>query len=130
MSTFVQTDSGDLDVSTGNLVVEQRPEWCVVYELRGRFRLYRGSWWLDQRIGIPYYESILGRKNPNLRLIEQLFRRVIETCPGVKSLDDIALTFDSAARTAVYSFRCTTDTGAVIVGGSGTPFIVQEKASV
>ena len=123
MSTVLLTDTGDFDVSSGNLSIVTDPAQALAIKLRARFRLHLGDWFLDTRIGVPYRAVVLV-KNPNIPVIRQMLRNVAATTPGVRSVDAFTLNYDPRARTLAYSFRVTTDKGAIITGGEGAPFIV------
>jgi hypothetical protein len=58
---------------------------AIAQELYIRFRFFQGEWFLDKSQGLPYLQSILGKKTP-LGIVTQIFKRVITTCPGVKTL--------------------------------------------
>lgn len=125
MSAIALTTTGDFDLSSGNLQIVADPAQALAIELRARFKLWLGEWYLDTRIGVPYRQVVLV-KNPNIAIIRTLFKKVILDTPGVKTLDQFSLTYDPRTRTAAFSFSATTDTGAVISGGSGQPFIVDQ----
>lgn len=127
MSTLALTASGDLDFSTGNLVVVRDRAQALAQKLQSRFRMFLGEWFLGVNQGIPYHQVVLATKSPDLGIIRQLFRDVIASTPGVKSLDQFVLDFNDRTRVLAFSFRATSDEDAVITGGSGTPFIVETK---
>lgn len=125
MSAIALTVDGDLDFSTGNLRVLTDAAECLAQKLRQRYRMLRGEWFLDVRQGVPYLEFILV-KNPNIGVVRGVLRKVLETTDGIASIDAFDFSYDPALRTASFSFRVTTTTGAVITGGSDQPFIVEE----
>lgn len=86
----------DLDVTTGDLVLLTGAE-AVAQELRIRFRFFLGEWFLDRRLGIPYYERIL-IKNPATNVVRSLLREVALETPGVLELQEFRTDFDNAAR--------------------------------
>lgn len=97
MSDFaLDPATGDIDLSTGDLRFVTGAD-AVEQHLRIRLRIYLGAWFLDTRVGIPYYSQILV-KNPNLAAIESVYRRAITDTPGVDSLERIDLTFDTSTR--------------------------------
>lgn len=124
MATLALTVGGDLDLSSGNLRFVTDPAEALAIKLQKRFQLWLGEWFLDTRQGVPYRELVLV-KNPNLGVIRQLFRQIFSTTQGIKSIDQFNLDYSASARRASFDFRVTTDTGAVIVGGEGKPFIVE-----
>lgn len=50
-----------------------------------RLRFFRGEWFLDEEIGIPYYERILV-KNPNISEVREWYRRALQSAPGVREI--------------------------------------------
>lgn len=123
MSAFAQTSTGDLDISSGNLRVEQDIPQCTAWKLTNLFSFFKGEWFRDQRQGVPYFQYVMV-SNPNLPLIGTIFERVIRSAPAVAAVPSIALNFQSRQRTLGAAFTAVTDSGAVIQGGIGTPFIV------
>lgn len=82
---------GDLYFKNGNIRLTETLAEEVAQELYIRLRFFKGEWFLDTTQGLPYLQSILGKKTP-LGILSQIFKRVITTCPGVKSLLSFALT--------------------------------------
>lgn len=99
------------------------PNQEIAIRLQDRFLLALGEWFLDTRIGVPYFQVVFV-KNPDVAAIRALFRKVIETTPGIVSVTELSTNYDPAGRTLTWSFTATTDNGATISGGSGQPFIV------
>ena len=127
MAAFAQTVTGDLDISSGNLAVVDDVAQCTAWKLSNLFGFFKGEWFLDQRQGVPYFQYVLV-SNPNLALIGNIFQQVCKSAPGVASVSAIGLSLISRARTLVADIQCKTNDGAVLVGGVGTPFIVQTQA--
>lgn len=63
----------------------------TLQRLRTRLGLFRGEWFADKRVGLPWYQRILGRKDVSDASKRAIFARVIRTCPGVASLDTLSL---------------------------------------
>lgn len=103
MSDFaMDTATGDVDLSRDDLYFVTGAD-AVAQHLLIRLRTYKGEWFLDQRVGIPYYSQILV-KNPNLAAIQSVYRRAIESTPGVDALTSISLEFDTANRQLTLRF--------------------------
>lgn len=83
----------------------------VGQKLRLRLGLRKGEWFLDTRVGVPWYTDILGRQPPRAR--EAVLRRVIVTSPGVRALESFALTVN-ADRSARLSFSVRATSGETI----------------
>jgi hypothetical protein len=116
---------GDFAISGGVLPLVTDPALAGAIKLRNRFRLFAGEWFLDTRVGVPYFTSVFGVKNPDLRLLRQLFTRVILQTPPFVAVSELDVTFDASTRTAALTFIAQTDTGALVkFSGDGEPFII------
>lgn len=122
MTTIALSDSNELLFTNGKLALISGPE-ATAQKLRNLFLLVKGEWFLDTRVGVPYFDTALV-KNPDLGVIKRLFRRVILSAQGVKEILSLDLGYNAAARTLTFTTRVLHDSGAVISGGSGEPFIV------
>jgi hypothetical protein len=75
-----------------------------------RLKFFRGEWFLDLNIGMPWLQQVL-IKGPSPSLLTAVFRKEILGTPGVKSLSSLDLQFDRATRMLSGSFSCDTDAG-------------------
>jgi len=107
MSDFKLDGFGELDLSTNDLQLVDGSD-AIAQHLLIRLRLFKGEWFLDQRIGIPYYESIL-KKSPNLIAVKGIFSRAITSTPGVNSLEDLELGYEPTTRALTVSFSALLD---------------------
>lgn len=105
--------TGDLAIENNDLVIIDGVD-AMGQHVKIRLRLFRGEWFLDVRVGIPYYEKILV-KNPDLVAVRAIFREAILETQGIVDLLDFALTVDSATRTMNLRFTATTDTDELLV---------------
>lgn len=112
--------TGDLDL-TGHRLNLIEGEAAIEQQVRLRCRYFEGSWFLDERQGIPYFRSIL-IKAPDLQVVESLFRTAIRGTPGISTVNSMELTLDTPTRTLTVRFTATMDTGQVLVF---SPFIVE-----
>lgn len=67
-------------------------------------RTFLGEWWLDQTIGVPYFEELL-KKNPDLAVVRQAFAAVILSVPGVKKILKLETKFSRSTRTFRVDFE-------------------------
>lgn len=94
--TTVAIDTGTDDIALpfrlarGNEAYAQR--------LSNRFKFFIQEWFLDLRLGVPYWEFVFD-KNPDKRIVQALITRIIEACPGTRRILKIKFDFDSRART-------------------------------
>lgn len=102
------TVEGDLDLSTGDLVVMHDLD-AVAQDLLVRLQFFYGEWFMDTTQGIPYYQNILV-KNPNQNQVRGIFEDTILGTPGVVSFNNFNFQFNAQTRelgvrfTAVVSF--------------------------
>lgn len=125
MACFLQTSApaNDLDLSSGNLVVVDSLAQETAQKLSNKFQLFLGEWFIDTRIGVPWFQQIL-IKNPDLSAVGQLFRKIILNTPGVASILQADLTMLTSQRKLIASFKVLVTDGSIIEGGPGVPFIV------
>jgi hypothetical protein len=110
------TSTGDVSAVTGRDAVAQH--------VRVRLRFIKGECFADLRLGFPWRQEVLGVKNPNLDRIRALVRRTIETTPGIREVNELALSHDRRARRLTVSFRATTKEGGVIDSSEYAPFVL------
>lgn len=124
MATFLQDQSGDLQITNGKLSVVTGAQ-AGALKLFNKFRLFTFEWFRDIRQGVPYFPRIFASKKVDLNVVRQLFSGIIRSTPGVKSLDSLSVDFDPGTRTANVSFQATWDDGATITADTlDQPFIV------
>jgi len=114
-----------LDPDTWDLAIPPRLIYgaeCVIQRIRVRFRWFYEEWFLDLREGIPYFRDIL-IKNPDLNLIQFIFRRVLVLTPGIKSVQSFNIVHDKPLRHLSVSFVVLLIDGGTITAES-EPFIV------
>lgn len=87
---------GDLDLSTGDLVLIDGPE-SIAQHLRIRLRFFLGEWYLDQRVGIPYFQTIF-LKGAKYDVIREIFRKAIVNTPGVIEVLNLELEYIDTER--------------------------------
>lgn len=102
MDHKIDTATGDIDLSTGDLQFVDGPE-AIAQHLRIRLRFFLSEWFLDRRIGIPYYQRILV-KNARTNVVLAIMRKAITTTPGVLSLISIDTVYESAIRKLTVRF--------------------------
>lgn len=90
--------------AAGKLQVVRGPV-ATADKIRSRLRTFLREWFMDQRFGFPWFQMVF-RKAPDRALVEMLFRRCIQTTPGVKELLSLSLRFDQAARKLYVTARC------------------------
>lgn len=117
MSDLKLDSFGDLDLGSGGFEIVDGTD-AIIQHLRIRLQFVKGEWFLDTRLGIPYFEDIL-TKAPNLIAVRGIFSRAIADTPGVLELGDITLDFAPTTRRLTVNFSALLD-------GSDTPLDFSE----
>jgi hypothetical protein len=92
----------DLDLAAGDLILVTGVD-AIAQDLDIRLNTFKGEWFLDTRIGVPYFQEILGEK-PRLVALKGIFREAILLTPGVQSISDFVLSYDGPTRVLSLSF--------------------------
>ena len=101
---------GDLEIGPdGDLIIITGID-AIAQHLRIRLQFFRGEWFLDTRLGIPYFEEVL-IKSPDLNVVQSLLREAIRETPGVISITSFELDFDGVTRKLSLNFDALTTEG-------------------
>lgn len=109
----------DLSIVGGNLVsVTSSDE--VAQNVGIRLQTYLGEWFLDNRLGLPWYQDILGKKD--IRGSNLAIRNCIATTTGVDKVVSFSPLFDTTTRqyslyTSISTIYGDTTGVSVAVGG-------------
>ena len=90
---FEQDDDGDLVVTNNNLVFvigAQDARQRIIQ----RLRTVRGEWFLDRRMGVPYFENVF-QKKINPAIVASVIQAEIVSTPGVIELQSFDGDLDS-----------------------------------
>jgi len=112
--------TGDLDL-TGHRLNITTGEEAIEQNLRIRLRFFLEEWFLDTRQGIPYFREVL-IKNPNLLLLQSIFRTAILDTTGISAVTQLTVELDKPTRSLSLFFAATMDTGAVL---TYSPLIIE-----
>ena len=107
----IQVDSTteDIEINGNDLVLTAGVE-AIQQHLSQRLKTFLNEWFIDKRIGIPYFEHIL-RKNFDPVVVDTLFKREIVNTPGVLELLAFEADLDKSTRTLQLTFRARTSEG-------------------
>jgi len=111
MSDIKLNTAGDIDISEPDLQLTSGTN-AIDQHLKQRLRMFLGEWFLDNRIGLPYFQHIL-KKNPDAIVIDSVFKRQILTTPGVLELLSFNLDIDIPTRQLTVEFRARTSEGVI-----------------
>lgn len=110
-------DNGVIRMTSGTLET-------LAQRLRIKLRTFMGEWFLDTTIGVPYYQDILGVKNPDLGIIASIFRRQLLADPDVDSVPrlDVALNSDRSLSVVIDVYGI--DRGIEILQAGSNPVVI------
>jgi hypothetical protein len=117
------TSAHDIDMSEGAQLTGDLLTY-VTQKLRQRLRFFLGEWFLDRRLGVPYFESVFV-SNPDLALLSSLFRQTILQTRGVGSINSLVLRFDRKARMLFVSFQARLVDSQEKVTFDNVPFVLR-----
>ncbi len=100
--SIAMTPEGELDLSRGFRLTSGLKEYTA-QKLRQRLKFFLAEWFLDQRLGVPYFQKIFV-ENPDLPLLTTLYSRIVVGTPGVASVESLVLRFDRKTRILYVSF--------------------------
>jgi len=101
----------DLQIVDGDLVIYTGLD-ATAQRLKIKLRFFLGEWFLNESVGIPYWESIFV-KNPNLAVVRSIFRKAILSDKAVTSLNQFDFTL-SENRAARLTFKADTTDGPLV----------------
>lgn len=123
IAAFLETEDRDFALFEGNLVLV-RDARAIAQKVENRFRFFLGEWFLDLREGIPYFTEVL-IKGPDVRVIRQLFLKVVTSTPGMADVTSFNMSYDPSTRTLFYQWEGLTDSGDPVSGDNA--FVVTEN---
>lgn len=135
--TVVTTADGDLEgllpfatlarvEATGDIEIPPRVVRgveAIRLRLVARLKFFKAEWFLDKRQGMPYFEAVFV-KNPDISLVQSIFRRAILQTPGVQTIARMTTTFDRGARSFTIDPLEIVLTGGVVFRAQPDEFII------
>ena len=103
MSDIKLDANGDMFLDDSGSIVLVTGDEAIAQQLSIRFKFALGEWFLDTRIGVPYFQEILV-KNPNLTRVRGIYRQLITSTPGIDAIESFSLTLDTPTRKLSLSF--------------------------
>lgn len=113
MTFLLNKASGDLELVNGDLSIAADTV-AIDQQLRSSLRTFLGEWFLDARVGIPYFQQVLGVKNPSVTVLSAIFRREILKSPGVESVANLQFGINAATRELSLAFEARTASSVLV----------------
>jgi hypothetical protein len=82
----------------------------VIQRIRTRVQIFLEEWFLNESVGIPYFQKLLGHKF-NLIVANSSFRKEIAKVQGVVQVRTVNVTFEGRTRTLTIDLNARTEFG-------------------
>jgi hypothetical protein len=109
-----------IDVATNNIALTPTGDLSLVggvpsiaQAVRQAMRTFLGEWFLDDEVGVPWFDQILV-KAPSLPAARAVLREVVLAVPGVLAVTSMDLDLDKITRTLSVTFAATSDVGELV----------------
>jgi len=96
MSDLKLNASHQLDLTGGDVSLVTGQE-AIKQEILIALRIVQGEWFLDRRVGIPYFTRFLGAEYSETVVLD-VYARALRKIPGVKSVESISVEEPDANR--------------------------------
>lgn len=109
MTDIKLTKDHDIEIIDGKLSLIDTKDELIVQLVKIRLSTYQGEWYLDNTMGVPYYQSIL-KKGVEKVLVDSIFRRVISETLGVDRIVTFKSTVNDYEYNMTFTFQSVTGT--------------------
>ncbi len=113
MTDIKLNDNNDIAIENNDIVFITSIDE-VRQRLLENLNTFKGEWFLDLEMGIPYYQDI-SKKNIDLNVIESVFKDAILDSPGVLELLDFSLDIDNSSRQLDVNFTARASEGEIVI---------------
>lgn len=114
---FLDDETHDLSLeSNGHLRMTKNVGEDLSTRIECRLRTFKGEWYLDRDLGVPYYGEIL-KKNPNIDKVRSLLLTELVKVKGIAEVLRFTVSFDHASRVFQVFFSVKASDGTIVEGG-------------
>ena len=103
MIDFLLDDNHDLVFVNNDLALTDAKQGTI-QKIKQKLKFIKGEYFLNEDLGIPYYENILV-KNPDLALIESIYIRALQEIEEITEIESFNLNFDPQTRNLSVNFE-------------------------
>ena len=89
MSDITLDTDGDILVTGSDLTLTTGAD-AIKQHLSQRLKTFYGEWFLNAEQGVPYLQQVL-KKNPDMTVLDSIFKREILNTPGILQLTEFSL---------------------------------------
>jgi hypothetical protein len=113
---FLDNTTHDLVLDDSNqLRMTKTPSEDLACRIESRLKTFKGEWFLDRELGIPYYGEVL-KKNPDVTKIRGLLLAELVKVSGIAEVLRFEVEFIRASRTFQLNFSVKSSDGEVVEG--------------
>lgn len=110
---FKLDENGDRAVENNSFVMLEGQEE-IEQNLSQKLRFFYAEWFLDKRLGIPYFEQILIKRWDPV-VVDAIFKNEILITPGILELLSFLIDFEPSTRIMALSFQSRTKFGILTI---------------
>lgn len=116
LNMYLDPTTHDLQLdATGNIQVTADTEELLSVRIKTRFSTFRGEWFLDRNLGVPYFEEVMV-KNPDVNAVRNLLLAQLVDIPGVDEVLSFDVNFNTASRLFQVNFKVRATDGTIVEG--------------
>lgn len=108
----LDTTTHDLVITNNDIQLFEKIENLTVQKVKINLLNNRGEWFRNINVGVPYTQTILGKKGTKT-VADSLLKNTIINTDGIQSITNYSSTINSD-RTLKVIFSAVTDTGQII----------------
>lgn len=114
---MIDRTTGDLAATADGTQIGRTLRTIDTLEQRIRTRLqtFMGEWYLDEDMGVPYFQEVLV-KNPDVSRVRALLLTALLSVEGVKQVTQFDVAFIPGDRRFTVNFHCISDDEEVVEG--------------
>lgn len=110
----LDTVTNDLLIVGNDMELTKTEDESLAQRLVVKLRTFRGEWYLDSTVGVPYFTDVFG-KGRSLQAIEALFQDMILEEPEVQQIVSFSSSLDKSNRLLGLSFQVRSDSDAELI---------------
>lgn len=105
---LLNPETNDLLFINGTTPITYENKLTVAQRLKIKLQTFRGEWFMDQTIGLPYFQTIL-KRGVSKATIDTIFQEQILSEPDVVEIVEFNSIIDIQTRTYQLSFKVRTN---------------------
>lgn len=99
MNLKLDLDTHDLDLSNNAASLVEGID-AIRQDWKCRLQFVKGEWFLDQRLGLPYFEEVF-KKQPNTNRLRAIFHEATLSTPGIKEITGFRLALSATRQLSI-----------------------------